>query len=104
MRDAIASEFAERKSDLKARQTEDLRERQRDACDGLRDVRDGHYQELLQRQRDERSATHVGQTLDGLGIGHDGSRTGESIVNAPGIAPANENRGNEAPQPQTNPG
>ena len=103
VRDAVANEFAERKSDLKLRQTEDLRERQRDACDGLRDVRDGQYQELLQRQRDERSAFHAGQTLDGLGIGHEPGPRSERTVNTHGDAAANENRGNETLQPPPNP-
>ncbi|MFZ4687587.1 MAG: relaxase/mobilization nuclease domain-containing protein, partial [Hyphomonadaceae bacterium] len=35
VRDAVAAELAEHKSDLKERQTGDLRERQRDACDAL---------------------------------------------------------------------
>ena len=64
-------ELAERKADLKERQTDDLRERQRDACDALREVRDVQYQELLQRQRDERAAFKAGETLEALGIGRD---------------------------------
>lgn len=69
VRDAVEKELAERKADLKSRQTDDLRERQRDACDALRDVRDVQYQALLQRQRNERAAVQAGQTLDALGIG-----------------------------------
>ncbi len=71
VRDAVTKELGERKADLKARQTEHLHERQRDACDALRDVRDVQYQELLQRQRDERAALMAGQTLGSLGIGVD---------------------------------
>ena len=40
VRDAVSAELNERKSDLKARQTEDLRDRQRVACDALRESRD----------------------------------------------------------------
>ena len=55
VRDAVTKELGERKADLRFRQTEDQRERQRDACDALRDVRDGQYQEMLQRQNQLRS-------------------------------------------------
>lgn len=68
VRDAVAHDLAERKAYLKARQTEELRERQTDACDALREVRDGQYQDLLQRQRDERAAFRAGETLEALGI------------------------------------
>jgi hypothetical protein len=71
VRDAVIKELAERKADLKGRQTDDQRERQRDACDALREVRDVQYQDLLQRQRDERAAFNVGVTLEILGIGRD---------------------------------
>ncbi|MEQ1717701.1 MAG: hypothetical protein ABL907_17275, partial [Hyphomicrobium sp.] len=71
VRDSVAKDLSDRKADLKARQTEDLRERQRDACDALRDVRDVQYRELLQRQGDERAALMAGQTLDSLGISID---------------------------------
>ena len=40
VREVVAKEFSERKGDLKSRQNDDLRERQRDACDVLRDARD----------------------------------------------------------------
>lgn len=71
VRDAVTKELGDRKADLKARQTDDLRERQRDACDALREVRDVQYQDLLQRQRDERAAFRVGVTLESVGIGRD---------------------------------
>jgi hypothetical protein len=70
VRDAVAAELAERKADLKERQTGDLRERQRDACDALREVRDVQYQDLLQRQRDERAAFKAGETLEAIGAVH----------------------------------
>jgi hypothetical protein len=66
VRDAVTAELGERKSDLKARQTEDLRERQRVACDALREQRDVQYQELLQRQREERGALSAGVMLGTL--------------------------------------
>ena len=56
VRDAVSAELAERKSDLKERQTDDLRDRQREACDALRQSRDIEYQDLLVRQRYERGA------------------------------------------------
>ncbi|MBX9683024.1 MAG: relaxase/mobilization nuclease domain-containing protein [Hyphomicrobium sp.] len=89
VRDAVAKEMSERKADVKARQTEDLRERQRDACDALRDVRDVQYQELLQRQRDERAALLAGQTLGSLGIGVD-RHANDAAKSSPERA-ANEN-------------
>jgi len=93
VRDAVTKDIAERKADLKERQTQDQRERQTEACDVLRDVRDVQYQELLQRQRDERAAFKAGATLEAAGIGggpqpvHTGLRD-----NA-----ANENRTVEVP-------
>jgi len=90
VRDAVTKDLSERKSDLKARQTEDLRERQRDACDALRDVRDVQYQELLQRQRDERAAVMAGQTLDALGIGV--ARHGDGAAKPTLERAANENQ------------
>lgn len=89
VRHAVAKEMSERKADLKARQTEDLRERQRDACDALRDVRDVQYQELLQRQRDERAALMAGQTLGSLGIGVD--RHADDAAKSSPERAANEN-------------
>ncbi|MBX9709451.1 MAG: relaxase/mobilization nuclease domain-containing protein, partial [Xanthobacteraceae bacterium] len=90
VRDAVVKELSERKADLKDRQTGDLRERQRDACDALRDVRDVQYQELLQRQRDERAAFNVGQTLQSVGVGVD--RIADQAAAASPERAANENR------------
>lgn len=63
VQDAATAELAERKADLIKRQTHDLRTRQRDACDALRDIRDVQYQELLQRQREERAAQRARDLL-----------------------------------------
>ena len=96
VRDAVAHDTAERKADLKARQTEDLRERQKDACDALREVRDVQYQELLQRQRDGRAAFRAGETLDPLGVTRERQEAGEGRSLA--AHAANENRSIEVPQ------
>ncbi|MBX9925211.1 MAG: relaxase/mobilization nuclease domain-containing protein, partial [Hyphomicrobiaceae bacterium] len=90
VRDAVAAELAERKADLKDRQTADLRERQRDACDALREVRDVQYQDMLQRQRDERAAFKASETLEAIGAGHNQTDAGKVAAQ---IEPAaNENR------------
>lgn len=62
---AVAKDLVTRKGELKARQMQDLRERQREACDALRAERDLHYKELLQRQRDERAALLAHHALGG---------------------------------------
>jgi hypothetical protein len=98
VRDATEKEFADRKADLKQRQNDDLRERQHDACDALRQVRDVQYQELLQRQRDERAAFKAGETLEALGIGRERQDDGSSKPLSE--KPANENRSTEAPSVQ----
>jgi hypothetical protein len=99
VRVAVTKELSEFKADLKSRQTEDLRERQHDACDALRDVRDVQYQELLQRQQKERIALQVGQTLDALGIVVD--RQPDGMAKPLIDRAANENLGVEAtPMPQ----
>jgi len=90
VRDAVAAELAERKADLKESQTGDLRERQRYACDALREVRDVQYQDLLQRQRDERAALKAGETLEAIGAGRVRQDDGKTT---PQLEPAaNENR------------
>jgi hypothetical protein len=94
VRDAVEKQLTACKADLKLRQTDDLRERQRDACDSLRQVRDVQYQELLQRQRDERAAFRAGETLDAAGILRD--RPGYGITSPPPENAANENRSVEA--------
>jgi Relaxase/Mobilisation nuclease domain len=94
VRDTVTKELAERKADLKDRQTDDLRERQRDACDALRKVRDVQYQDLLQRQRDERAAFKVGVTLETLGTG--GERQDDGAAKSLPEKVANENHAAEA--------
>lgn len=74
VRDAVTDELGERKAELKTRQTDDLRDRQRDACDALRESRDVQYQDLLQRQREERGALSAGATLDSLGRSRETSK------------------------------
>ncbi len=60
VRDAVSEQIAHRKADLKAHQTEQLRERQHNACDVLRESRDVQYQELLLRQRYKRGVLGAG--------------------------------------------
>ena len=98
VRDAVTAELNERKSDLKARQTEDLRERQRVACDGLREQRDVQYQELLQRQREERGALNAGVTLDALGIVQERAGNGQTQPVPGHIANENQNGDHAAVQ------
>ena len=105
VRDAVSAELNERKSDLKARQTEDLRERQRVACDALREQRDVQYQELLQRQREERGAFNAGVTLDALGIVQERAGDGQTVPVPGHTANENQNGGQAAVQePKTQPG
>jgi hypothetical protein len=56
VRDDAAREMAERLAALKAEQTAAIRERQDDAIRELREQRDAQYKELLERQREERTA------------------------------------------------
>ena len=93
MRDAVALELSERKVDLKERQTQDLRERQTEACDALRIDRDGRYHDVLQRQRDERAALKAGDTLEAVGI--TGERQHDRAAEALRENAANENRTTE---------
>ena len=90
VRDALATELYDRKQEIKARQTEDLRERQREACDALRERRDAEYQDLLQRQREERGALAAGVTLDAIGMGRDRGLAHSEPVASNQLA--NENR------------
>lgn len=91
VRKDVAKELATVKADLKLRQTKDLRERQRDACDALREVRDVQYQELLQRQREERGALIASEALQASGMGAEPVRSAE---------PANQNRTVSAASPE----
>ena len=94
VRDATEKDLAGHKADLKQRQNDDLSERQHDACDALRQVRDVQYHELLQRQRDERAAFKAGETLQALGIGRE--RQDDETAKALPEKAANENRSAEA--------
>jgi hypothetical protein len=99
VRDAVEHELAERKANLKERQTQDIRERQTQACDALRIDRDGQYQDVLQRQRDERAAFKAGETLETLGIGGELQRDrGPELLREPA---ANENRTINVPAPES---
>jgi hypothetical protein len=100
VRDAVSAELAERKADLKERQTDDLRERQRDACDALREVREVQYQELLQRQRDERAAVRPRQTLQGVGLGREAAPA-DVVAKTLETGSANQNREARSPEPMT---
>lgn len=61
------------------------------------------YQDLLQRQRDERAALRAGETLEAAGFVRD--RTEHGVANAPSETAANENRSVEAgPSRQTDQG
>ena len=94
VREALEEKLAPCKADLKKRQKDDLRERQRDACDALRQVRDVQYQDLLRRQRNERAALRAGETLDARAIVHD--RPVYGSPKPPAENAANENRSAEA--------
>ncbi len=94
VRDAVEEKLAPCMADLKRRQKEDLRERQRDACDALRQVRDVQYQDLLRRQRRERAALRARETLDAAGVVRDRPVYGTAMP--PAENAANENRSVEA--------
>lgn len=94
VRDAVEEQLAACKPDLKQRQKDDLRERQRDACDALRQVRDVQYQELLRRQRNERAVLRADDILEAAGIGRD--RKDDGSAKPVQDKAANENRSAEA--------
>mgnify|MGYP003386015781 CR=1 FL=1 len=94
VRDAVEEQLAACKPDLKQRQKDDLRERQRDACDALRQVRDVQYQELLRRQRNERAVLRADDILEAAGIGRD--RQDDGSAKPVQDKAANENRSAEA--------
>lgn len=103
VRDAVEEQLAACKADLKQRQKDDLRERQHDACDALRQVRDVQYQELLRRQRNERAVLRAEDTLEVAGIGRD--RQDDGWAKPVPEKAANENRSDEVgASSQTNQG
>lgn len=94
----VAAEFAARKAEIEERQKAEVGERQRDACDALRLVRDVQYQELLQRQRNERAAWAAGTSLEAIGISPSDLQTQQKN------APANQNQAlAELPAPKSAP-
>ncbi|MBX9711935.1 MAG: relaxase/mobilization nuclease domain-containing protein, partial [Xanthobacteraceae bacterium] len=85
----LAQQLADRKASIEERQKAEIAERQRDACDALRDVRDVQYQELLHRQRDERAAYKAGAALEAAGgVSHSPA---DQISRQPAEHIANEN-------------
>lgn len=94
VRDAVEEQLAASKADLIQRQKVELRDRQRDACDALRQVRDLQYQELLQRQRGERAALGASETLEAAGV--DSHRHVVETPRSPQENAANENRSDAA--------
>lgn len=89
------------KADIKSRQSKEIRTRQKDACDALRDIRDVQYRELLQRQREERAAFRAGEMLAEAGHArHDATPTELASANG-NIAPSQQNEApaHEAPAP-----
>lgn len=94
VRDVVEEKLAASKADLQRRQKADLRERQRDACDALRQVREAQYEDLLRRQRYERAALQAGESLDASGIGRE--RPDYAVPKALTENAANQNRPAEA--------
>lgn len=97
VRDAVTDELAERKAALKARQTDDLRDRQREACNSLRENRDIEYQELLVRQRYERGALGAAAMLDTFG----NARSADAVTKSTPEHSANENQLGASPPAAT---
>ncbi len=88
-RDEALSSLLSRKADLVARQTEAIAERQQDACDSLREVREIQYQELLKRQTAERATLQAGLSLDAADVRQARDRDASAMLWAQ--VPANEN-------------
>jgi hypothetical protein len=88
-REEALSSLLGRKADLVARQTEAITERQQDACDSLREVREIQYQELLKRQAAERATLQAGLSLDAADVRQARDRDASAMLWAQ--VPANEN-------------
>ena len=91
---SVAAQFEARKAGIEERQKLAIAERQRDVCDALRTTRDVQYQELLQRQRNERAAWNAGTSLEALGMAA-GEPQGQQAdahanQNQPPVLPAGE--------------
>mgnify|MGYP000966268817 FL=1 len=89
VRDHALEKLLARKADLVARQTAAISERQHEACDSLREVREIQYQELLKRQAAERASLQAGQTLDAADVRQERDRDASAMLWAQ--VPANEN-------------
>jgi hypothetical protein len=101
VRTEIEADIAERKADLKERQSQDIRSRQTEALDALREVRDGQYKDLLQRQQSERTELRLGQSLEQTGV----SPSTPTAIHTLGQTVSNQNEGSARQQavvPQPN--
>lgn len=96
VRDHALEKLLARKADLVARQTAAISERQHEACDSLREVREIQYQELLKRQAGERASLQAGQTLDAADVRQERDRDASAMLWAQ--VPANENATGSEPQ------
>lgn len=88
-RDATLETLRERKADIELRQTATIDERQQDACDALREVREIQYQDLLKRQAAERTSLQAGVALDAAGVRQQPDRDATAMLWAQ--VPANQN-------------
>jgi Relaxase/Mobilisation nuclease domain len=88
-RDATLETLRERKADIELRQTATIDERQQDACDALREVREIQYQELLKRQAAERTSLQAGVALEAAGVRQQPDREATAMLWAQ--VPANQN-------------
>ena len=89
----LFEQLADRKAHIEERQKAAIADRQRDVSDALLAMREVQYQDLLQRQRNERAAWSAGTSLDTLGI------VASDALSQEKAAPANQNQA--APQPAT---
>lgn len=96
VRDDALETLLARKADLVARQTVAISERQHEACDSLREVREIQYQELLKRQAAERASLQAGQTLEAADVRQERDRDASAMLWAQ--VPANENATASEPQ------
>lgn len=95
VRDHALETLLARKADIVARQTAAISERQHEACDSLREVREIQYQELLKRQAAERASLQAGLTLEAADVRQERERDASAMLWAQ--VPANENAtGSEA--------
>jgi len=88
-REAAIDHLRERKADIEMRQTAAIAERQQEACDALREVREIQYQELLKRQAAERSSLQAGEALESAGVRQQPDRDATAMLWAQ--VPSNQN-------------